>query len=272
MENEPGLVEDYWPGPDGKAILLKKGVFFEPGVWEDDAYYLINVPARQTTPLALPPDVKNPSVRWFGPNLIGITHETLPAGGRGFSLVNTETRQATQIVSGSFASLIGYQDHILLIRQDTGAQTTTLQRLSYEGNLVTTQTLSEICYLNTIVNDQIILNCETESLRVDEDLQAFPFGDPITQITPAPDGQSLVLITQTNNVLLLDAALERSAALTLSDDPLEIRWLPNSSGFLYRTRGKLFLYDLEGMTSQLWLESDIFSDYTNINAAWVNLN
>jgi len=51
LEDMPGLVENYWIGPTGEMILLKKGYSFEPGDWEDDSYYIVETDTPTAHPI-----------------------------------------------------------------------------------------------------------------------------------------------------------------------------------------------------------------------------
>jgi hypothetical protein len=59
--------------------------------------------------------------------------------------------------------------------------------------------------------------------------------------------------------------------LELEGRPLEIRWVPDGTGFLYRITGKLLIYDLESGESSLLLNAQSLGDYTNINAVWIKV-
>lgn len=271
LEDLPGLVETYQVNATGEWILLKKGYNFEPGVWEDDAYYILHIADRQVAALPLPKDSANPSVSWFTADSIGIIHQTQPAGGVGFTLLDVESGQAHTVVEGAFTSLHQFKGNLLLIQQPPDSGETHLQILDPTGTVQVQQTLTDSCFLNALTSDRIILNCETESQILDANLQARPFGDPVFLLSAAPDGANFVLVTRTDECFLLDSSLENSQPLVLAGVPLEVRWLPNSSGFLYRTLGKLYQYDLITGNSLLWLESDLFGDYTHLNAVWINL-
>jgi len=68
---------------------------------------------------------------------------------------------------------------------------------------------------------------------------------------------------------LVDSALKDRQELNLAGDPLEILWLPDSSGFLYRTARHLYHYDLATAVNHQLLMSDFFGDYRNLNAVWI---
>ena len=43
VESMPALVGDFQVSPDGNLVLVKKGYIFDPGTWQDDRYYLIDM-------------------------------------------------------------------------------------------------------------------------------------------------------------------------------------------------------------------------------------
>jgi hypothetical protein len=270
LETMPGLVENYWR--NGDWVLLKKSYDFEPGIWQDDRYYLVNLDTRDVKTIALPDDIDNPRISWLGGQSLGIIHQAEPIGGVGYSILDIEIMETQQVVDGSFSSIQSYQGGLLLFRQDTENLTTTVQRLDLAGETQKKTVLPERCFFYLIYGERILSNCETESLILDPSLNAVSFGDPIFLLTQAPDGSIWVLVTRLEEVFLLDDAFENRTPLNLEGVPLEVRWIPDSSGFLYRILGKLFLYDLGNDSSRLVVESDLYSDYTNINAAWINLN
>lgn len=271
LEDQPGLVIDYWVGPDPKQILLKKGFVFEPGAWEGNRYYLLNVEEQSSQYLLLPDGVNNPSVSWFSEDAIGVIHQRIIRGGSGFSIINTTSLESTQVISGDFTHFRRIGDQIFLLRWDNELRTTTFELLTLEGEPVSSQAVNSACNLHTMVSNRIILNCENVSLQVDINLEIQTIGDPVQILSPSPDRNTMALVYRSENSVLLDAEMRLQHNLELEGTPLEIRWLPDSTGFLYRTRGQLYLFDLSSQTSSLLLESDLFSDYININAVWVNL-
>jgi hypothetical protein len=269
LETLPGLVENF--RRNGDWILLKKSYDFEPGIWQDDRYALVNLTTREVKSISLPDDVDNPSLSWFGRNTIAIIHQIEPVGGFGYSILDVEIMETQQVIDGAFSSVLGYREGLLDFRQDYEAFTTTVQRLDLAGEVQKEITLAERCSPYRLFGEKVLVNCETQSLILNPNLDTSPFGDPIFLLTHSPDGSVWALITRTEEVFLLDAALENPAPLDLEGTPLEVRWLPDSTGFLYRIFGKLFLYNLENDSSRLLIESDLFSDYANLNAAWISL-
>lgn len=272
LEDQPGLVQDYRIGPDGNQILLKKGWVFRPGAYRDKHYYLINVKDQTTQQLLLPEDIQNPSVTWFSENTLGVVHQAYMSGGSGFSLIDIDTMQTTQIITGEFLNLRHLGEGLLVIRQEADSETTTFEIMSPEGELLAAQTIEKSCYFQYSLSNRIIIQCELESYLLDQDLNIESYFDDILTLTPAPDGSAFVMMNRTEQCFLLGSNLQIQYKLTLDDIPLEIQWLPDSSGFLYRTHGRLYYYDLGNQTGHLLVESDLFSDYTNINAVWVNLD
>lgn len=272
LEDQPGLVNDYRVGPDGKQILLQKGLVFMPGAYRDKQYYLINLEDQTTQHVPLPEDVQNPSVTWFAVDTLSAIHHAFMSGGSGFSRIDTKTMQASQVIAGEFSDLRRFGEHLFVIRRESDPEGTTFELLTLEGETVAAQTFDKSCFYQYAVSDRIIFQCELESFVLDKNFSIEPFGDLILTITPAPDGRNMVMINRSEQSFILDADLQVQSELPLEETPLEIRWHPDSNGFLYRTHGRLFFYNLTTESSHLLIESDLFSDYTNINAVWVNLD
>ncbi len=79
----------------------------------------------------------------------------------------------------------------------------------------------------------------------------------------------MVRVNRSGQTALLDSSFANPQPITLEGAALEVRWLPDSSAFLYRTLGKLYLYDIAEGSSVLVLESTLLGDYANTNAAWI---
>ncbi len=279
LEGQPALVEEFWVGPMGEKILLKKGFMFEPGVWQDDHYYLVDVRQGQADPIILPDDADNPRVFWFSQDYIGIIHQPAPVGGVGFSVIDTHSLAAHQFVSGAFSGAYPFSSapsgtHILTIYQDLQANFTRLERKDDQGEIFNTKDLNQLCSVFTRVDEnRYLLNCDEESLILQRDTFAIlSFREPIFLFAQSPDRGRIVLVENDLQSNLLNTALDVHHPLDLAGDPAEIRWLPDSSGFLYRTSTSLYLYQLSTQTSTFLLESDLFGDYRNLNAVWMHLN
>jgi hypothetical protein len=272
LEHMPAMVEDYWIGPASDYILLKKGFIFEPGVWQDDRYYLVNVKERSAQSLPLPLDVDHPTVYWVDSDLLGIIHKTQPVGGVGFSVINIKTMELTRILEGDFTHVSLYQENLLVMRMGSVAGTTDIALRSHFGAVVLSKRIESECFFKRILGDQILLNCEKDSRLINVDLYEKSFGVPIFILSSSPDGAHHISITRNEETYILDGSLQDRQLLTLAGPPLEIRWLPDSSGFIYRMRGKLFYFDLVDRANIFLLRSELFDDYTNINAVWINLN
>ncbi len=272
LENAPGFVEDYWVGPDGGLILLKKGYIFEPGTWQDDRYYLVDIDEGIAQMIPLPEDVKHPALFWLSPQRIGIIHQTQLVGGIGFSVFQTDTQGLIQVVSGKFSRIRLWDGALLIIEHDLDTGTTLIEVRTLEGEWVQTKTMDKICFFQASLGHKIFLNCDDESLLVDATLEAKIFDEALMITTSAPDGNAVIVVTRSRRTTILDTKLQDRRELNLEGPPLEIRWLPDSSGFLYRANGKLYAYALTQAESQLLFTSDIFGDYSNLNAVWVNLN
>ncbi|MFU8826924.1 MAG: hypothetical protein ACNA70_05460 [Brevefilum sp.] len=270
LEDQPGFVEDYHIGPDRNLVLLKKGFVFWPGAYRDKAYYLLNIQERSIQPVTLPEDISNPTVTWFTQDTIGVIHQATNRGGSGFSLIDIKTFETQTIITGEFGELHQFGDHLLLSQRHSEPETTTFQLVTLAGEYVTAQTVNQQCFRQHAVSDRIILQCEQQSFLLDQDLNFDPFYDSVLTLWPAPNRNTFLMINRSEQSFMLDENLELQGELFLEEPPLEIFWLPDSTGFLYRTHGKLFFFDLQQKTSHLLIESDLFSDYTNLNAVWVN--
>lgn len=275
LEALPGLVEDFWVGPEGEMILLKKGAVFEPGVWQDDRYYVVDVRKKQAEPIFLPQNADNPRVFWFSPGKIGIIHQPALSGGVNFSLVNAETHVQNLTLSGPFDGLMPVGKRILTIHQDQEADTTTLTLWNQDGQVFQTEEIKGICFFNARPSDEIVaMNCGLESVLVEtqeDNLALTPFREANFLLAASPEGRCIILITQESETILLNHALQAVETLQLEASPLEIRWLPDSSGFLYRTAGSLYLYQIKTKTSIFLVASDLLGDYRNLNAVWIQL-
>ena len=271
LESKPGLVESYWSAPGGRHILLKKGVVFEPNVWQDDRYYLVDPSNRSAIPIPLPENVDNPSVFWISPDHIGINHQPKLVGGNHFSVLEIGSMESNLVVEGAFDGLHHQGEQTLALHQDHDAGTTTLIGRSLDGQLLTAHKLGELCFIRASVNShQLFLNCETTSVLFNTDTSTFKtFGAPITLFALSPDSSRILLMTRDQNISLWDANLSNSEKIRIAGNPQEFLWLPDSSGFLYRTAGKLYFYDLQTESSTLLITSEFLGDYRNLNAAWI---
>lgn len=268
LEEAPALVEAYWINPDEKAILLKKGFVFEPGIWQDDVYYHIDLQGRSVSPIPLPEGVHNPAIAWLAPHFIGITHQTQPVGGIDFSLYNTLTKETTQVIEGAFTSVHLLDEYLLVIRHISGGSI--LENRTLTGDLIQEATLDDRCSYHTMISGHILLNCQAQSLLLSETFQTTSFGEPLAILSRAPGGSPIIVVDRSGAIRLLDEALQTQADIQLDDSVLEIRWLPDATGFLYRTYGRLYHYNLTSQSSLLLLTSNLWSDYRNLNAVWIN--
>lgn len=271
LEDLPGLVQDFSVGPDGNQILLQKGLVFIPGSWQDKTYYLIDINEQTTRKIPLPEGVQNPSLAWLSNDIISIIHQSFMGGGWGFSLMDLETLETKQIFANEFSDLRRFGEHLFVIQRSEDSNTTIFELLTLQGEGVAAQTFDQRCFYQYAVSNRLVIQCELESYLVDQTLHLEPFSESILTLSPAPDGRAIIMVNRSEQVFLMKADLRIQSEVSLEETPLEIRWLPDSTGFVYRTHGKLFFYDLDKRTSHLLLESDLFSDYTNINAVWVNL-
>lgn len=272
LESEPALVQSVHPSPTGAWILLKKGFLFDSSIWEDDRYYLLNAAEAETRPIALPENCDLPQVFWFDADHLGIIHQANLVGGFDFSLFNVPTSKMTQVFSGEFTELNNFDNKLLILSPASSDNTTLVELRSLDGEVTASKTIDALCTINAVFENQAILNCEIESMIFDQDLQMTKFDDPIFILSPAPTGDQILSVVRTGEIKLLDSNLTIKKSITLAAAPLEIRWMPDSSGFLYRTRGQIYWYDLSTESSQLLIVSDLFNDYTNVNGVWIDGN
>lgn len=272
LENQPGLVLDFQVGPDGNQILLKKGFINEPFMWESIQYYIVDVNRSKTEPIGLPGIIHNPTLFWLKNETIGIIHQMAPIGGIDFSIINLNSGETEQIIKGAFSHISLYDGNLFWLKESQTEEMTTVGLSNLQAETLRQQTLHQRCSQKTSWDDLIFLNCEAESLILNENLDVTPFGSLVSLLVPAGHREDAILVTQKESVFLLNRSTLEREPLNLQGRPLEIRWLPDGSGFLYRIPGKLFLYDLESGESNLLLESQILGDYTNINAVWIRVN
>lgn len=270
LETAPGLVQSVSPGPSGDAILLKKGFLFDQSIWEDDCYYLIKMDQGDTQSVPLPVGSDLPQVSWFDAENIGIIHQARLVGGIDFSLYNIETGEMTQVIRGEFTELSNFNGNLLVLSPASSDNTTRVGYFLPGGEIF--QSIDSLCTINHVLESDVILNCEIDSFILDENLSVTRFDDPIFIISPAPSGAQILSVVRTGQIKLLDSSLTLEKSITLEVAPLEIRWMPDSSGFLYRGRGRIYWYDLSTENSDLLVESDLFNDYTNMNGVWIGGN
>lgn len=270
LENQPGLVLDYQIAPGGSHILLKKGYINEPADWKHHRYYLVDVAARESQPIPLPVFVDNPRFTWLNHDTIGITHQMQPVGGVDFSIFDLEKRALTQVIKGPFTHISGYDQNLLSIKHSNETGITTISLITYDGETLIQEDLNDHCIYRGRVDEYILVNCKTDSLLLDENLKITPLGKLVSHLSSAPGGDSVIFVNRDGETFLLDQNTLERQPLILEGSPLEIRWLPDSSGFLYRLSGKLYLYNFANQKSTLLLTSAHLSDYTNINAVWIN--
>ncbi|QRN83375.1 hypothetical protein JR338_01055 [Chloroflexota bacterium] len=267
LESLPGLVERFTLS--GDWALLKKGYINEPGYAGDDQYYALNLDTLETILIDLPADADNPILAWFGGTTLSIIHQSQPVGGINFSLLDLENMSSTQVIDGMFSSIQSFQNGLLVLRMDSETYATIIQIVDLSGQILKETSLNDRCSPVEVTNEAIILNCETESLILDSELIAESFSDPIFLLSSSTDGESWVRVNRSGQTALLDSSFTNPQPIKLEGAALEVRWLPNSPAFLYRTLGKLYLYDLAEGSSTLVLESDLLGDYANTNAAWI---
>ena len=270
LENESGFVQNVWVSPGGELLLVKKSLVFDANVWEDDRYYLVDMAANDARSISLPEDVDNPSLAWFDQDHIQIIHKTGIAGSTGFSILNIQSLESTLLVHSLFTNVWKLGNAIAVFSKDDSSESTEIDLISLQGESLASQSLPGICVRSLLVGEKLLVNCEDESLLMDKNLAQQTFGDPISIIKSSPIG--VIILTRENETFLYDASLENRQPLELTGEPLEFLWLPDSTGFLYRTYGMVYYYNLLTRSSQFLLESDFLTDYRNLNATWINLD
>lgn len=270
LESKPGFVQGVKISPNKDYILVKKSYIFEANVWEDDQYHLIDLSENTVISLSLPHNVDNPSLNWFDQDHLQLVHKTDIAGSEGFSILNIHTMDSTYVIPGIFTKVWKLDDGVAAFTIGTQEEEPLLELFSLQGERIAYQTLPAGCDRTFTVGEQILVNCTDESLLLDEDLSQETFGEPIARLKSTPLG--IIIITRSSEFFLYDSSLTNYQSLELVGEPIEILWLPDSSGFLYRTTGSVYLYDFLSRSSTLLLESDLFSDYRNLNAVWININ
>lgn len=272
LENLPGMVENFSLAPDGNSILLKKGLVLRTGALRDKRHYLINLADQSVQSLLLPPDVNNPSFSWFAEDTIALTDQTTTSRNAGFFLINTNSFTKTPIFTDEFEDLWRLGDHLIFVQRELDPEATLFHSLSLAGDLLGTNRVERHCFHQFSTPTQILFQCDLESYLLDQALIIEPFYDAVLTLTPAPDKSAYVMINRAAQIFLLDADLQCINELILEETPLEILWHPDACGFLYRAHGRLYDYDLLSQTSHLLIKSDLFTDYTNLNAVWINLD
>jgi hypothetical protein len=176
------------------------------------------------------------------------------------------------VIKGPFTHISQYKDELFVLKQNNSSDITTTSLITYQGDMLKQQELNDQCFYKGRMSDFILINCETDSLLLDGNLDVTPLGDRVSLLSSAPGGEFVIYVNKDGGTLFLNQiSLERQPIL-LEGTPLEIRWLPGGSGFLYRLSGELYLYAIDRKQSTLILTSAHLSDYSNINAVWIDMN
>ena len=271
LEDHPGLVKNISISSDSNLILLEKGFIFMPAANNDNNFYLIDVNEPKSIPIQLPENIFNPFLFWISEDLIGVIHETHLSGGAKFSLYNINTNTLVQIINEGFYDLRQFADKLLIFRK-TIEHFSLIDFYSFEGELLGSQSFDQNCHFYAALSDAFVMQCTTNTYIIDKNLQAQPLFDTFTILSPAPNGHSIVTVNRSGQSFLLDANFNNQFKLDLKETPLEIIWLPNSNGFMYRVLGSLHYYDIINQTDYFLFESDLLSDYTNLNIVLVPLS
>lgn len=272
LENEDGIVEAFWTSPDSNHVLLKKGFIIDPPYWQDDRYYLLDLEGGSVIQIDLPEDSERPSVFWFSTGYIGIIHQTELVGGSHFSVIDIKTMESRLVIHDSFTGLNHLGGDLLSLHQNDKSQTTFFKISSLSGELLKSVELDGICQINTLFNEnECLISCEDKSYRLElETLTIAPFDAPIRMVAFDPNHDQFLLIHVNGHINLCLNPLDECRELALRNEPIEILWLPDSSGFLYRAANTLAYFDLASQAEVLLLTSDFFNDYRNLNAVWLN--
>lgn len=272
LESAPALVEAFWISPDRQRILLKKGFLIEPGIWQDDQYYVINLEEDTVKTVPLPENSDYPSVFWFSSEQLGIFHQLAPVGGVGFSLVDADSMQTTPVLSEPFTGISSFKDNLISLHVNQEKLTTEVSLRRQTGEVIDSIKLTGACSLFTFVDaDRFLLNCEEQSLLIDGDtLQYSPFKDPLLLFSRSPNRESILLTTRNQESNLIDPTLTKETQLSLMGEVLQVLWLPDSSGFLYRSADHIYLYQIANHSSHLLFTASFFRDYRNLNAVWIS--
>ena len=189
----------------------------------------------------------------------------------GFSIININTLEIKDIFKENFSDLQRFGGFYLFIQREADPKETIFNLVNDRGDLIAREKLEGNCFLQFNNAKQALFQCEMKTFSLDQELRINPFFDSIKIISSAPNGNTFVMVNRSEQAFVLDSNLNLKYELKLEETPLEIQWHPDSSGFLYRTHGKLYYFDLLVQKSHLLFESDIFTDYTNLNAVWINL-
>lgn len=269
LESQPGLVLNYWINPGGEKVLIKKGFIDEPLFWEGFSYFVLDINDQQINKLELPELSNNPSLFWLNSGAIGIIHQIMPVGGTDFSILDLKNNELIQVIHGDFTHISLYNGNLFWIKYAQIEERTGVGISTFQGETLFEQTIEGRCAYKSKLNNLILINCETNSLILNKSLQSIPFGPLISLLVPAPQNKNAILVTRKDGIFLINQDTLAKDPLLLKGVPLEIHWFPDGSGFLYRISGELFIYDLESGQSTFLIASEIFGDYSNINAMWI---
>jgi len=271
LEDFPGIIEDFWLSPGGDQILVKKGIVSQPNIWQDDQYLIVDLSLATVKPLPLPQNISNPSVFWVSDDSIGVIHQLSFAGGEFFSIINIANMESILIVPTSFSSIKSLNTHLLSIHKDQEAGTSTLKLWQMSGELLNSVIFQDICsYKSKVDSKRVLINCSQTSFLIEgESLSLSPLDVRISIFSRSPDRNYFILVTDSHQTYLVNPTFEDWNLLETSGDLLEVQWVPNSSGFLYRTATDLYHFDLTTMNNRYILTSDLFADYKNLNLIWI---
>ncbi len=139
------------------------------------------------------------------------------------------------------------------------------------GELLNSVIFQDICsYKSKVDSKRVLINCSKTSFLIEgESLSLSPLDERISIFSRSPDRNYFILVTDSHQTYLVNPTFEDWNLLETSGDLLEVQWVPNSSGFLYRTATDLYHFDLTTMNNRYILTSDLFADYKNLNLIWI---
>ncbi len=270
LEAFPGFVYDVSISPFNDLILLKKGFIFTPTIKQDKLYYLVDANEFTTQSIQIPSDIINPSLFWVSNNMIGMVHRPHLSGGSGFTLYDVESHRFTRIIDSDFQDLRHFHDLFLVFKNYKETNSTVIELVSFTGESIAALNLEKRCRFQAAYASKFMIQCESTTYILDKQLGIKPFVDSFTLLSPSPDGQYYVMVNHQSKSFLLDDNFQIITELNLQDTPLEILWLGNAVGFIYRSLGQVYFYNLPNQTNNLLFESDIYSDYTNLNVILID--
>jgi hypothetical protein len=272
LEDIPGLVEDFWLSPGGDQILIKKGIVHQPNIWQDDQYLIIDPSLDKVIFLPLPQNISNPSVFWHSNDDIGVVHQQSFAGNEFFSLIDLSNMETTLIIPTAFSSIKSFGDHLISIYKEPESGISTITLWQINGEIIKSIMIQDNCsFLSKVDSERILVSCNLTSFLLEgAELNLYPLDDGISIFSRSPNREHFIVVTDSHQTYLVDLTFAEWRLIETIGDLLEVQWLPDSSGFLYRTAIDLYHFDLSSGNNRYILTSDLFADYKNLNLIWIN--